>query len=184
MYVNLYEWCLLSCHQKQLNGFLKHAQLSLSAKLMCVRLQSLLKIPFSDQAHHIWSLDNWCMSLFGRLFQLSAGKVSHFQFQCKFVRLLLWFSLEIVKVSKKNTHLCSICISPKKSLTGYFSSKAHGWWIPAFLHAKIFDPDMRQESVSTAALSKNRNQKALWVKADKSDVQYSPHSQKQELDEK
>lgn len=54
----------------------------------------------------------------------------------------------------------------------------------AFLHAKIFDPDMRQESVSMAALSKKQNQKTFWVKEDKSDVQYSPYSQKQELDEK
>ncbi len=43
---------------------------------------------------------------------------------------------------------------------------------------------MRQESVSTAALSKNRNQNAFWVKTDKSDVQYSLYSKKQELDEK
>lgn len=38
-----------------------------------------------------------------RLFQLTAGKVSHFQFQCN-VRLLLWFSLWIVKVRKKKKH--------------------------------------------------------------------------------
>ncbi len=151
---------------------------------MCVRLQSLLKIPFSDQAHHIWSLDNWCMSKFGPLFQLSAGKVSHFQFNVNLWDYFFGLALKWSRLLKKNTQLCSICISPKRSLISYFSSKAHGWWIPAFLHAKIFDPDMRQVSVSTAALSKNRNQKALWVKADKSDVQYSPHSQKQELDEK
>lgn len=48
----------------------------------------------------------------------------------------------------------------------------------------MFDPDTGQESVSTVALFKKQNQKALWVKADKSDVQYSPYSQKQELDEK
>lgn len=90
----------------------------------------------------------------------------------------------MVKVSKK-TPTCAQSVShQKRSLISNFSSKAHGWWIPAFLHAKIFDPDTRQESVSTAVLSKNRNQKALWVKADKSDVQYSPYSQKQELDEK
>lgn len=34
------------------------------------------------------------------------------------------------------------------------------------------------------ALFKKQNQKALWVKADNSDVQYSPYSKKQELDEK
>lgn len=90
----------------------------------------------------------------------------------------------MVKVSKNHPPVLNLYLTKKRSLISYFSSKAHGWWIPAFLHAKIFDPDMRQESVSMAALSKNRNQKAFWVKTDKSDVQYSPYSQKQELDEK
>lgn len=44
---------------------------------------------------------------------------------------------------------------------------------------------MSRESVSTSCtLQKKQNQKALWVEADKNDVQYSPYSQKQELDEK
>ncbi len=137
MYVNLYEWCLLSCHQKQLNGFLKHAQLSLSAKLMCVRLQSLLKIPFSDQAHHIWSLDNWCMSKFGPLFQLSAGKVSHFQFNVNLWDYFFGLALKWSRLLKKHPPVLNLYLT-KKILISYFSSKAQGWWIPAFLMQNIW----------------------------------------------
>lgn len=39
------------------------------------------------------------------------------------------------------------------------------------LYAKIFDPDIRQESVNTVFLSPKTNRKAFWVKEDKSNVQ-------------
>jgi len=52
----------------------------------------------------------------------------------------------------------------------------------------MFDPDTGHESVSTVALFKKQSQNGIFLvsslKADKSDVQYSPYSQKQELDEK
>lgn len=180
---------LPSCHQRQLNGFLQHVADTRSAHSQpneCAsdyiyhwKFHFRIKAKVNNTSDH---RKTDARPNLPRLFQLTAGKVSHFQFQCN-VRLL-WFSLWIVKVRKKSTDLNSICIAPIISLILDFSSKAHGWWIPDFLYAKCLTLTRDKNQWAQKALFKKQNQKALWVKADKSDVQYSPYSKKQELDEK